>query len=50
MMLALDVLLASGNVIGLTVAEVNPDHDPGLVMTKKLTETILAMLARKRFS
>jgi arginase family enzyme len=50
MMLALDVLLASENVIGLTVAEVNPDHDPGLVMTKRLTETILAMLARKRFS
>lgn len=50
MMLALDVLLASENVIGLTVAEVNPDHDPGLVLTKRLTETILAMLARRRFS
>jgi arginase len=43
MMEALAVLLSHTKIIGLCVAEVNPDHDPGLLMTKMLTSRIVEM-------
>ncbi|KAF5672212.1 hypothetical protein FDENT_10637 [Fusarium denticulatum] len=48
MMRALKVLLASEKVGGLTVAEVNPDHDPGLKMTERLTSEIVEMVAARK--
>lgn len=45
MMRALKVFLGSEKVAGLTVAEVNPDHDPGLEMVGRLTDQIVGMLA-----
>ncbi|KAF5569960.1 Arginase [Fusarium phyllophilum] len=48
MMRALKVLLGSQKVGGLTVAEVNPDHDPGLEMTERLTCHIVDMLAARK--
>ncbi|KAF4958688.1 hypothetical protein FSARC_10961 [Fusarium sarcochroum] len=48
MMRALKVLLGSQKVGGLTVAEVNPDHDPGLGMVERLTSHIVEMLAARR--
>ncbi|KAG9497136.1 hypothetical protein J7337_011928 [Fusarium musae] len=48
MMRALKVLLGSEKVGGLTVAEVNPDHDPGLKMTERLTSHIVEMLAARK--
>ncbi|KAG7407080.1 Arginase [Fusarium oxysporum f. sp. rapae] len=48
MMRALKVLLGSEKVGGLTVAEVNPDHDPGLKMTERLTSQIVEMLAARK--
>jgi arginase len=47
MMRALGVFLASGKVGGLTVAEVNPDHDPWLEMVARLTDEIVAMVAAR---
>ncbi len=47
MMRALRVFLASDKVGGLTVAEVNPDHDPGLVMVERLSSQIVSMLAAR---
>ncbi|CAJ0550740.1 Ff.00g106700.m01.CDS01 [Fusarium sp. VM40] len=47
MMRALKVLLGSDHVTGLTVAEVNPDHDPGLAMVERLTSRIVEMLAAR---
>ncbi|KNG52208.1 hypothetical protein DDE82_006219 [Stemphylium lycopersici] len=47
MMEALEILLADERVLGLTVAEVNPDHDPGLHMTTKLVDAIVAMLGAR---
>ncbi|OQE14398.1 hypothetical protein PENFLA_c038G05250 [Penicillium flavigenum] len=47
MMRVLKVFLASERVGGLTVAEVNPDHDPGLGMVEKLTDKIVGMLAAR---
>jgi arginase len=47
MMRALKVLLSSDHVAGLTVAEVNPDHDPGLSMVERLTSRIVEMLAAR---
>ena len=47
MMRALRVLLAHKKVAGLCVAEVNPDHDPGLKMTGMLANALTEML-RKR--
>ncbi|KAM0441984.1 hypothetical protein ACHAQK_004922 [Fusarium lateritium] len=47
MMRALKVLLGSDYVAGLTVAEVNPDHDPGLAMVEKLTSRVVEMLAAR---
>nr|OQO28577.1 hypothetical protein B0A51_05624 [Rachicladosporium sp. CCFEE 5018] len=38
---ALKVLVSGSKVAGLMVAEVNPDHDPGLGMTGKLVEGIV---------
>ena len=38
MMLALKMFLSSEKVGGLTVAEVNPDHDPRLEMIEKSTD------------
>ncbi|KAH7062908.1 hypothetical protein BKA63DRAFT_188909 [Paraphoma chrysanthemicola] len=48
MMSALGVFLASEKVGGLVVAEVNPDHDPGLAMIGKLTGEVVRMLAARR--
>lgn len=45
MMRALKVFVGSDKVAGLTVAEVNPDHDPGLDMVGRLTDQIVGMLA-----
>jgi arginase len=47
MMRALGVLLASDKVGGLSIAEVNPDHDPGLEMVGRLTDEIVGMLAAR---
>ncbi|CAG1999965.1 unnamed protein product [Fusarium graminearum] len=47
MMRALKVLLGSDKVGGLTVAEVNPDHDPGLGMIERLASHIANMLAER---
>ncbi|KAF4439933.1 hypothetical protein F53441_12434 [Fusarium austroafricanum] len=47
MMRALKVLVSSEKVGGLTVAEVNPDHDPGLKMVERLTESLVGMLAAR---
>jgi arginase len=47
MMRALGVLLASGRVGGLTVAEVNLDHDPGLEIVRRLTDEIVVMVAAR---
>ena len=44
MMEALGVLLGGRKVGGLTVAEVNPDHDLGLEMTGRLVERVVGML------
>ncbi|KAM0425390.1 hypothetical protein ACHAPT_009447 [Fusarium lateritium] len=47
MMRALGVFLASEKVGGLTIAEVNPDHDPELEMVGRLTERVVGMLAAR---
>lgn len=47
MMRALRIFLASEKVGGLTLAEVNPDHDPGLKMVERLTEEVVGMLAAR---
>lgn len=48
MMRALGVFVRSPKVQGLSVAEVNPDHDPELRMTEQLTKEIVNMLAERR--
>lgn len=40
-MTALKIFLASKKAIGLTIAEVNPDHDPGLRMTRRLVDEVV---------
>ncbi|KAF5662497.1 hypothetical protein FHETE_7945 [Fusarium heterosporum] len=47
MMRAVKVFVSSEKVGGLTVAEVNPDHDPGLAMVEMLTSRIVEMLAAR---
>ncbi|KAK5061305.1 hypothetical protein LTR84_007847 [Exophiala bonariae] len=47
MMQSLGVFLRSDKVIGLTIAEVNPDHDPGLRMVERLTAEIVDMLGAR---
>lgn len=47
MMRALRVFLGSEKVVGLTIAEVNPDHDPGLEMVERLTGEVVNMLAAR---
>lgn len=47
MMRALKVFVGSDKIGGLTIAEVNPDHDPGLEMTEKLTKEVVEMLAAR---
>jgi arginase len=47
MMRALKVFLGSEKIGGLTVAEVNPDHDPGLEMITRLTDELVTMLAAR---
>ncbi|KAF2797321.1 Arginase/deacetylase [Melanomma pulvis-pyrius CBS 109.77] len=47
MMRAMKVVMASDKVGGLTVAEVNPDHDPGLEMVERLTVQVVGMLAAR---
>lgn len=48
MMKALGVMLTHDKAAGLSVAEVNPDHDPDLVMTQMLTRELTNMLSRRR--
>ncbi|KAK6064417.1 hypothetical protein SCUP515_11812 [Seiridium cupressi] len=48
MMRALKVILASEKVGGLTIAEVNADHDPGLDMITRLTDHLVSMLAARQ--
>lgn len=45
MMRAMKIFLSSDKVAALTVAEVNPDHDPGLAMTTRLTDELVEMLS-----
>lgn len=47
MMRALKVFLGSEKVGGLTIAEVNPDHDPGLEMIKRLADQVVEFLAAR---
>ncbi|CAM1509740.1 Fc.00g000750.m01.CDS01 [Cosmosporella sp. VM-42] len=47
MMRALKIFMGSEKVEGLTIAEVNPDHDPGLQMVERLTDNIVGMLAAR---
>lgn len=47
MMKALRVILGSEKAVGLTIAEVNPDHDPKLEMVERLTDEIVGMLATR---
>jgi arginase family enzyme len=47
MMRALKVFLGSDKVCGLSIAEVNPDHDPGLDMVKRLNAEIVGMLGAR---
>jgi arginase len=47
MMRALGVFLASPKIGALSIAEVNPDHDPGLVMVEKLTDEVVGMLSKR---
>jgi len=43
-MTALKIFLASKKALGLTIAEVNPYHDPGLKMTGRLVDEVVAGL------
>jgi arginase len=47
MMRALKVFLANEKVAGLTIAEVNPNHDPELAMVGSLAGEIVNMLAAR---
>lgn len=47
MMRALRVFVGSRKVGVLTIAEVNPDHDPGLEMIGRLTDQVVQMLAAR---
>jgi arginase len=47
MMPALRIFLASAKVGGLAIAEVNPDHDPGLAMVERLTTEVVDKLAAR---
>ncbi len=43
-MAALEIFLASEKVCALSIAEVNPDHDPGLKMTTRLVDSLVCAL------
>ncbi|KAH7034555.1 uncharacterized protein B0I36DRAFT_360069 [Microdochium trichocladiopsis] len=47
MMQALSVFMASSKVAALTIAEVNPDHDPSGSMVRTWTDRVTAMLAAR---
>jgi len=44
---AFKIFLSSKKSVGLSVAEVNPDHDPGLKMTAQLVDEIVKGLREK---
>jgi arginase len=44
---AVKVFLGSEKSVGFSVAEVNPDHDPGLKMTTRLVDEIISSLKGK---
>lgn len=46
-MAAVKTFLASEKAVGLSLAEVNPDHDPGLMMTGQLVAQIVDALKAK---
>lgn len=45
---ALGVFLGSAKAVGLVVAEVNPDHDPGAAMTGRLVAEVVKYLGARR--
>ena len=47
MMVALRIFLTSNKVVALVTAECNPDHDPSLALTTKLTDEVVAMLVKR---
>lgn len=47
MMEALRVFMGSSKIGGLVIAEVNPDHDPELKMTERLTDEVVSMLVNR---
>jgi arginase len=49
-MSAMKIFLGSRKAVGLSVAEVNPDHDPGLVMTSRLIDELVASLENRLMS
>ena len=49
-MVAMKTFLKSEKVVGLSVAEVNPDHDPGLQMTTQLVDKLVEALSEKSWN
>lgn len=49
-MTALNIFLASDKALGLMIAEVNPDHDPGLKMTERLVDKVVAGLKERQIA
>jgi arginase len=47
-MTALRLFLKSSKIVGLIIAEVNPDHDPGLDMTRKLVHEVVEGLKERK--
>ena len=46
-MQAVNVFISSEKACGLVIAEVNPDHDPGLKMTNRLVDEVVKILKAK---
>jgi len=44
---AVKLFLKSKQVVGLSIAEVNVDHDPGLNMTRQLVDEIVEGLTER---
>ena len=49
-MTAMKTFLASDKALGLMIAEVNPDHDPGLKMTERLVDEVVAGLKKRQMA
>lgn len=48
MMSALGTFMECEKVCGLVIAEVNPDHDPGLGLVERLMERVVGMLEKRK--